>query len=56
MDPLIISGVVELLKLGIQYQVTKARLAGLSEEEIMKVLDGERDRFQKNIAEPLRDV
>ena len=56
-DPgLIIAGVTELLKIGIQYQIAKARTAGLSEEQIMAVLEGERERFKSNIAEPLREV
>ena len=56
MDPTAVALVIELLKIGIQYQITKARMEGLSEDEILKVLQTERDRFMKNIATPLPNV
>jgi len=55
-DPLLVSGGIEILKLGIQFLIAQSRMQGLSDEEINKVLSGERDRFEKNISIPLADV
>lgn len=51
-----ISGVAELAKLGLQLWFANARMAGLSEEQIDALLDSERERFKKNISQPLPDV
>ena len=50
------SGLIELAKLGLQIYFASARQAGLSEEALVDLLNSERDRFEKNIKEPLPEV
>lgn len=50
------TGLIELAKLGLQIYFASARQAGLSEEALVKLLNSERERFEKNISEPLPDV
>jgi len=52
----VVSGGVELLKLGLQLWFAQARQAGLDEQAIDTLLNSERDRFKRNIAQPLPDV
>ena len=51
-----IAGLTEVAKLGLQIYFASARQAGLTEEQLVELLDSERARFEKNIAEPLPDV
>jgi len=53
---IVVSGAVELAKLGLQLWFAQAKLAGLTQEEIMELLNGERERFERNIAIPLPEV
>lgn len=56
-DPsLIIGAGIEITKLIAQLYFAAARQAGLTEEDAQKLLDSERERFNENIAEPLKDV
>jgi len=51
-----VSGAVELAKLGLQLWFAQARQAGLDEQAIETLLNSERDRFKRNISQPLPDV
>ena len=51
-----ISGAVELAKLGLQIWFAQARQAGLDEEAMDVLINSERERFKRNISEPLPDV
>ena len=44
---------IEIAKLGLQVYFALTNAANLSEEEKQKLLDSERERFEKNRAEPL---
>jgi len=52
----VVSGAVELTKLALQLWFAQARQAGLDEQAIDTLLNSERDRFKRNIAQPLPDV
>jgi hypothetical protein len=58
MEPITIlaTSAIELAKIGAQIYFASARQAGLSDQEMEILLEGERERFQKNIVEPLPDV
>ena len=51
-----VAGLTEVAKLGLQIYFASARQAGLTEEQLVELLDSERARFEKNIAIPLPDV
>jgi hypothetical protein len=51
-----VAGLTELAKLGLQIYFASARQAGLSEEALVELLNSERERFEKNISQPLPDV
>ena len=53
---IVVSGAVELAKLGLQLWFAQAKLAGLTAEEIEALLNSERERFKRNIATPLPDI
>lgn len=58
MEPvtIIAASAIELAKIGAQIYFASARQAGLTDQEMEVLLEGERDRFQKNIEKPLPDV
>lgn len=47
---------IELAKLGLQLYFASGRQAGLNEEQLKELLDSERERFERNINQPLPDV
>lgn len=53
---MVVSGVVEVSKLIAQAYFASTRQAGLTDEQAMELLESERERFKRNIAEPLPDV
>jgi len=53
---LVTASAIELAKLGLQLYFASARQAGLTEEQLVELLDSERARFDKNINETLPDV
>jgi hypothetical protein len=56
-DPTLVVGAgIEITKLIAQLYFAAARQANLTEEDAMKLLDSERERFKANIEEPLNDV
>ena len=58
MEPvtLLATSAVELAKIGLQIYFASARQAGLTDQEMDNLVEGERDRFDKNIQQPLPDV
>lgn len=58
MEPVTIvaTSALELAKLGLQLYFAYLRQSGLSPEEASALLNSERERFEKNIGEPLPDV
>jgi len=54
--PVIVSGFVELAKLGLQVYFSSVRQAGLTEEQAEGLLKEERERFDKNVSKPLPKV
>lgn len=55
-DPIIFASAMELAKLGLQVYFAAARQANLTEEQLVELLDSERERFEKNISQPLTEV
>jgi len=58
MEPvtLLATSAVELAKIGLQIYFASARQAGLTELEMDNLIDEERNRFNKNIEQPLPEV
>jgi len=50
------AAMIELAKLGLQIFFALSAAADLTEEEKVSLLNEERARFKKNIAQPLPDV
>lgn len=55
-DPTLVALAGEGLKLGIQFLIAQARAQGMTDEQIDVALESERERFRRNVAEPLPDV
>lgn len=53
---LITTSAIELAKIGLQLYFASARQAGLTPEQTDALLVSERERFNKNISQPLPDV
>ena len=55
-DPIVFATAMELAKMGLQVYFAAARQAQLTEEQLVELLDSERERFEKNMKKPLPDV
>jgi hypothetical protein len=53
---IIATSAIELAKLGLQIYFASAQQANLTDEQMTKLLEGERTRFQENIKQELPDV
>jgi soluble P-type ATPase len=51
-----VAALTELAKLGLQIYFASGRQAGLTDEQLEELLNSERERFKKNVSQPLPDV